>query len=83
MHPFSRRLDDNDLIEHFLTKVLEFYPENMDEVILKIKDGEFQIKHYLEEDCTLGSTKHRDRDFKDNGIRWKFKKRNYQGAFRI
>lgn len=74
MHPFSRRLDDNDLIEHFLTNVLEFHPENLDEVILKIKDGEFQISHYPKEDSTLVSTKHRSRFHKNEKSRWDLRK---------
>ncbi|SDD80592.1 Zeta toxin [Algoriphagus faecimaris] len=70
MHPFSRRLDDSDLIEHFLVKVLEFNPKNIEEVITEIKNGEFQIKSIPDEDCTLWSTKHRKRKFKENTLRW-------------
>ena len=70
MHPFSRRLDDSDLIEHFLVKVLEFNPRNIEVVITEIKNGEFQIKSFPDEDCTLRSTKHRKRKFKENSIRW-------------
>lgn len=70
MHPFSRRLDDNDLIEHFLVRVLEYRPENLDEVIQRIKGGEFQIHHILDVDSTLGSTKHRRRRFAREEDRW-------------
>ena len=70
MHPFSRRLDDSDLIEHFLINVLEYRPENLDDVIVQIKNGEIQIKSYPDEDCTLRSTKHRSRKYAGNNIRW-------------
>jgi hypothetical protein len=83
MHPFSRRLDDNDLIEHFLTRVLEFHPENLDEVILKIKNGEFQIKHYPEEDCTLRNTKHRNRHVKDDAVRWNLRRQIVKELFQL
>lgn len=73
MHPFSRRLDDNDLIEHFLKNVLEYNPENLNMVILKIKEGEFQIRHYTEEDCTLRATNHRNREWKENTKRWELR----------
>lgn len=81
MHPFSRRLDDNDLIEHFLTKVLEFHPENLDDVIQKIKEGEIQIIHYPEEDCTLRSTKHRKRIFASITVRWGLRKQVVKELF--
>ena len=83
MHPFSRRLDDNDLIQHFLNKVLEYYPDNLDKVILKIKDGEFQINHYPEADCTLRATKHRNRGFKENEIRWNLRNRIVSELFEL
>jgi len=70
MHPFSRRLDDNDLIEHFLVRVLEYRPENLDDVIQRIKEGEFQIHHIPDVDSTLGSTKHRRRRFASEEDRW-------------
>ncbi|MDO8969034.1 zeta toxin family protein [Algoriphagus sp.] len=70
MHPFSRRLDDNDLIEHFLVRVLEYRPENLDDVIQSIKEGEFQIHHIPDVDSTLGSTKHRRRKFAKEEDRW-------------
>lgn len=73
MHPFSRRLDDSDLIEHFLVNVLEFEPKNLDDVIVQIKSGEIQIKSYPNEDCTLRSTKHRSRKYDENAIRWKLR----------
>ncbi len=81
MHPYSRRLDDSDLIEHFLVKVLEFNPENIEKVITEIKNGEFQIKSYPEEDCTLWSTKHRRRKFSDSSIRWRLRKQIVQELF--
>lgn len=70
MHPFSRRLDDNDLIEHFLVRVLEYRPENLDDVIQRIKEGEFQIHHIPDVDSTLSSTKHRRRRFAREEDRW-------------
>lgn len=70
MHPFSRRLDDNDLIEHFLVRVLEYRPENLNDVIQRIKKGEFQIHHIPDVDSTLGSTKHRRRRFASEEDRW-------------
>ncbi|MEN2282234.1 zeta toxin family protein [Algoriphagus sp. SE2] len=73
MHPFSRRLDDSDLIEHFLVNVLEFKPKNLEDVIVQIKNGEIQIKSYPDEDCTLRSTKHRSRKYAGNSIRWELR----------
>ncbi|WP_192350356.1 zeta toxin family protein [Algoriphagus sp. Y33] len=81
MHPFSRRLDDSDLIEHFLIEVLEFNPEDIEQVITKIKNGEFQIKSYPDEDCTLRSTKHRRRKFAESSIRWGLRKQIVQELF--
>lgn len=73
MHPFSRRLDDSDLIEHFLVNVLEFRPKNLNEVVVQIKSGEIQIKSYPDEVCTLRSTKHRSRNYSENTNRWELR----------
>lgn len=74
MHPFSRRLDDNDLIEHFLLKVLNYRPADLDSEIKKIKEGEFQISHYPKADTTLFSTKHRARTYQAEEQRWLLRK---------
>lgn len=73
IHRYSRRLDNLDLIEHFLKVVLNY--QEIDKTLLnKIKSGEAELKNYDNSSATLNNTSHRDRDYVDNTERWKLRK---------
>jgi hypothetical protein len=68
---YSRLLRDEDLVEHFLVKVLQFdHNKGTPKVIRKIVTSEKMLMDFKEDENTLISTKHRDRNFKDDIPRW-------------
>lgn len=70
IHPFSRRLDNLDLIEHFLNIVLRYNTNSGTELLKKIESGEAELKNYDNSQPTLTSTAHRDRKYKNYNDRW-------------
>ncbi|CAM3777896.1 zeta toxin family protein [Elizabethkingia occulta] len=74
VHPYLRKLDNIDLIEHFLEKVINYEDSSNDSILRKIKSGEAELKNYIDSKSTFLSTENRDRKYKDNRDRWKLRK---------
>lgn len=74
IHPYSRKLDNIDLISHFLTVVINYDNPEDDELLKKIKIGEADLKNYDNSSSTLSSTNHRDRKYLTPTDRWKLRK---------
>lgn len=74
VHPYLRKLDNIDLIEHFLEIVINYDDPKNDSVLKKIKSGEAELKNYIDSKSTFSSTENRDRKYKDNTERWKLRK---------
>jgi hypothetical protein len=68
--PYSRKLDNLDLIEHFLSVVLKYENSNDTSLLNKIKSSEAELKNYDETSFTLTSTTHRHRSFLTPTQRW-------------
>ncbi len=73
-HPYSRKLDNIDLISHFLTVVINYNNAEDDNLLRKIKIGEADLKNYDNSSSTLNSTHHRDRKYLSETDRWKLRK---------
>ena len=69
-HPYSRQLDNLDLIEHFLSVVLKFENSNDTSLLNRIKSSEAELKNYDETSFTLYSTTHRHRKYLNHHERW-------------
>lgn len=74
VHPYLRKLDNIDLIEHFLEIVINYEDSNNDSVLQKIKSGEAELKNYIDSKSTFLSTENRARKYKHNNDRWKLRK---------
>lgn len=74
VHPYLRKLDNIDLIEHFLEIVIGFDDSKNDSILKKIKSGEAELKNYVDSKSTLSSTENRDRKYKTNQERWALRK---------
>ena len=74
IHPYSRKLDNTDLIEHFLSTVLRYENSNDTKLLNKIRSGEAELKNYDDTSSTLSSTSNRDRKFTSNADRWNLRK---------
>lgn len=74
IHPYSRKLDNIDLIQHFLSVVLKHEKPNDKALLNMIRSGEAELKNYEDAQSTLSSTSHRDRDYVQNADRWKLRK---------
>ncbi|WP_177222937.1 zeta toxin family protein [Chitinophaga sp. YR627] len=80
---YARPLRDDDLVEDFFVKVLHFdYRENP-RIIRKIVTSEKMLKDFKEEENTMVSTKHRDRDYVDDLKRWKLRKQIINELFTL
>lgn len=74
IHPYSRKLDNTELIQHFLDVVLKY--DNPDNKLLlnKIRSGEAELKNYENDtSSTLMSTSNRDRKYVQKADRWKLR----------
>jgi hypothetical protein len=71
---YSRLLRDEDLVEHFLSKVLQVDHKTVPKIIRKIVTSEKMLMDFREEENTLISTKHRDRAYKEEIDRWNLRK---------
>ena len=74
IHPYSRQLDNIDLIQHFLSVVLKYENADDDTLLRKIKSGEAELKNYNDSSATLISTNHRDRKYLKETERWSLRK---------
>lgn len=74
IHPYSRKLDNIDLISHFLSVVVKHDSSNESALLNKIKSGEAELKNYDDSSSTLSSTAHRDRKYLNTGERWDLRK---------
>lgn len=74
-HPYSRKLDNINLIEHFLEIVIDYEDPKNDQILKRIKSGEAELKNYIDSNSTLSSSENRDRKYKDNYERWKLRSR--------
>lgn len=74
VHPYLRKLDNIDLIEHFLEIVINYEDSSNDNVLQKIKSGEAELKNYIDSKSTFLSTENRTRKYKNNSDRWKLRK---------
>ncbi|WP_083729297.1 zeta toxin family protein [[Flexibacter] sp. ATCC 35208] len=70
---YSRLLRDDDLVQHFIEKVLQF--RTTPKIIRKIVTSEKMLMDFKEEENTLISTKHRDRDYVSELDRWNLRER--------
>ena len=66
VHPYLRKLDNIDLIEHFLEIVINYDDSSNDEILNKIKSGEAELKNYIDSKSTILSTENRTRKYKNN-----------------
>jgi hypothetical protein len=71
---YSRLLRDEDLVEHFLDKVLQFDHRTIPKIIQRIVISEKMLLDFKENENTLISSKHRDRSYKDEINRWDLRK---------
>lgn len=71
---YSRLLRDDDLVEHFLVKVLQVDDRIAPAIIRRIVTNEKILMDFKEEENTLVSTKYRDRDCVNDMDRWKLRK---------
>ena len=67
---YARLLNDQDLVEHFLSKVLDFDYSKLESIIYDIIAGEQGLVDLDIHSQTLNTTKFRDRRFKDHQKRW-------------
>lgn len=67
---YARLLNDQDLVEHFLSKVLDFDYSKLNNIIYDIIAGEQGLVDLDIHSQTLNTTKFRDRKFKDHQKRW-------------
>ncbi len=74
VHPYLRKLDNIDLIEHFLEIVINYEDSGNDSILQKIKSGEAELKNYIDSKSTFLSTENRTRKYKHNKDRWKLRK---------
>lgn len=74
LHPYLRKLDNIDLIEHFLEIVINYEDSGNDTILQKIKSGEAELKNYIDSKSTLSSTENRTRKYKNNRDRWELRK---------
>lgn len=74
-HPYSRKLDNINLIEHFLDIVINYEDSKNDQTLKKIKSGEAELKNYVDSNSTFLSSENRDRKYMGNHERWKLRKR--------
>ena len=72
-HPYSRKLDNIDLIDHFLRVVLRYESEESVGLLKKIESGEAELKNYDDSQPTLSSTAHRDRRYLNSSERWQLR----------
>lgn len=80
-HPYSRKLDTIDLIEHFLNTVLEYDDSQNDNLLKDILSGEAGIKNYVDSNSTLLSSDNRSRKFKEDKDRWGLRKQIVKELF--
>lgn len=78
IHQYSRKLDNLDLIEHFLSAALNYENSNDTRLLNKIKSGEAELKNYDDSSSTLKNTTHRDRKYVSNNDRWNLRKQIVQ-----
>lgn len=71
---YSRLLRDDDLVEHFLVKVLQVDHRIAPAIIRRIVTSEKMLMDFKEEENTLVSTKYRDRDYVNDLDRWKLRR---------
>ncbi|WP_308006130.1 zeta toxin family protein [uncultured Chryseobacterium sp.] len=74
LHPYLRKLDNIDLIEHFLETVINYEDSSNNTILHKIKSGEAELKNYIDSKSTLASTENRNRQYKNNRDRWELRK---------
>gem|GEM_PF-498846 len=68
---YARTLQDQDQVEHFLTKVLELdYSQLSNDIAYKIIQGEKGVDDSDTQSQTLVNTKFRDRNYKEENKRW-------------
>jgi hypothetical protein len=80
-HPYSRKLDNIDLIEHFLNTVLEYDDSQNDNLLQNILSGEAGIKNYIDSNSTFLSSDNRSRKYKDDNSRWILRKQIVKELF--
>lgn len=73
IHPYSRKLDDLDLIEHFLSVVLKYNFSDNPQLLVKIRSGEAELKNYTDSNSTINNTSNRDRNYSANNTRWELR----------
>jgi dephospho-CoA kinase len=80
-HPYSRKLDNIDLIEHFLNTVLEYDDSQNDNLLKDILSGEAGIKNYVDSNSTFLSSDNRSRKYKEDNSRWQLRKQIVKELF--
>lgn len=71
---YARLLNDQDLVEHFLTEVLDFDYSDLNNIAYEIIQGEQGLFHLGPMAQTLNATKFRDRAYKKDADRWALRK---------
>ncbi len=67
---FARTLQDQDQVEHFLTKVLELdYSQLSSDIAYKIIQGEHGVTRFNVKSQTIDDTRFRDREYKEDSKR--------------
>jgi len=67
---FARLLNDQDLVDHFLTEVLDFDYSGLNNIAYEIIQGEQGLFHLGPMAQTLNTSKFRDRKFYKEADRW-------------
>lgn len=80
---YSRPLRDDDLVEHFLVKVLQFDYREDPRIIRKIVTSEKMLLDFKREESTLVSTKYRDRAYVNDLDRWALRRRVIEELFTL
>lgn len=83
VHPYLRKLDNLDLIEHFLEIVINYKDSSNDETLHRIKSGEAELKNYIDSKSTFLSTENRARKYKGNAERWNLRKKIVEELFTL
>lgn len=71
---YSRLLNDQDLVEHFLKEVLDFDYRELNNIAYEIIQGEQGLFHLGPMAQTLNATKFRDRAYSKDADRWLLRK---------
>lgn len=70
---YARLLNDQDQVEHFLDRVLDFDFSEFKNITYEIIQGEQGIVNLDLQAQTLNNTRYRDRNYKSDKLRWELR----------